>query len=104
MLRLMSHSSRIAQLIQIQQDHDEQLDAWGNIEQLWRAAPAAVMQALSAFVTNVADLATKATTIVTEYGQGILAITQRASELRPPDDAPRSISEPDNWTVNEANR
>jgi uncharacterized protein YukE len=75
-----------------------------NIEQLWATVPGAVMQALSAFVTKVTDLATKATTIVTEYGQGILAITQRASELRAPDDAPRSISEPDNWTVHEANR
>ena len=75
-----------------------------NIEQLWAAVPAAVTQALSAFMTKVTDLATKATTIVTEYGQGILAITQRASDLRPPDDAPRAISEPDNWTVNEANR
>jgi uncharacterized protein YukE len=79
-------------------------DTLWNIEQLWAAIPAAVTQALSEFVTNVADLATKATTIVTEYGQGILAISQRASELRPPDDAPRAISEPDNWTVNEANR
>jgi hypothetical protein len=68
------------------------------------AVPEAVTQALMDFTANVNTLATNLTTIMTEYAQGMLGITQLASDLRVPDDAPSAISEPDNWTVNEANR
>jgi uncharacterized protein YukE len=76
----------------------------GQVERLVTAVPEAVIQALMDFTANVNTLATNLTTIMTEYAQGMLGITQLASDLRVPDDAPRAISEPDNWTVNEANR
>lgn len=75
-----------------------------NALQLVGALPAAVLLALSDFTRNVIDLEITATTTATKYGQDILAIALRASALRPPDDAPAAISEPDNWTVNEANQ
>ena len=56
------------------------------------------------FTANVNTLATNSTTIMTEYSQGVLGITQSASDLPVPDDAPSAIGEPDHWTVTKANQ
>jgi uncharacterized protein YukE len=79
-------------------------EAGANILQAVGQLPAAVSQALADFIRNVIDLQTTAMTTATKYGQDIFAIAARTSALRPPDDAPRAIGEPDSWNVNAANR